>query len=117
MIWVFLDLSLDREPILNSLSKSARIELEQRVGPNVLRKLGGIITIIFFNLLRLAGTSVRVTINQLFASTLKHSQAYPNRSCDYDYDWMYMERFGVNSSLLFFPYTSYQFLYSTNTVS
>ncbi len=56
MIWVFLDLSLDREAILNSLSKSARIELEQRVGPNVLRKLGGIIITIFLNLLRLAGT-------------------------------------------------------------
>lgn len=53
---VFLDLSLDREAILNSLSKSARIELEQRVGPNVLRKLGGIIITIFLNLHRLAGT-------------------------------------------------------------
>lgn len=41
MIWVFLDMSLDREAILNSLSKNARIELEHRVGPNVLRKLWG----------------------------------------------------------------------------
>lgn len=53
MIWVFLDLSLDREAILNSPSKSARIELEQRVGPNVLRKLGGIIIIIITILLNL----------------------------------------------------------------
>lgn len=59
MIWVFLDLSLDREAILNSLLKNARIELEQRVGPNVLRKLlGGVLLLFFFffNLLRLAGT-------------------------------------------------------------
>lgn len=76
MIWEFLDLSLDREAILNSLSKSARIELEQRLGPNVHRKLGGII-IIFLNLLRLAGTRVRVTINQLsqaLSSTRKLAQ-------------------------------------------
>lgn len=77
MIWVFLDLSLDREAILNSLSKSVRIELEQRVGPNVLRKLGGIIIIFSFNLLRLAGTRVRDRINQLsqaLASTHKLTQ-------------------------------------------
>lgn len=77
MIWEFLDLSLDREAILNSLSKRARIELEQRLGPNVHRKLGGIIIIIFLNLLRLAGTRVRVTINQLsqaLSSTRKLAQ-------------------------------------------
>lgn len=55
MIWVCLDLSLDREAILNSPSKRARIELEQRVGPNVLRKLGGV-NFLSFNLLRLAGS-------------------------------------------------------------
>lgn len=90
MIWVFLDLSLDREAILNSLSKSARIELEQRVGPNVLGKLGGIIITIFFLSSQIGWNLSAGHDQSTFASTLKHSQAYPNRSCDYHYDWMYV---------------------------
>lgn len=101
MIWVFLDLSLDREAILNSPSRSARIELEQRVGPNVLRKFGGIIITVLLTSHQIGWNLSAGHDQSTFASTLKHSQAYPNRSCDYDYDWMYVHgKIGVN----YFPF-------------